>query len=966
MHRKKFIFSLFIFMAIVLFGISPVAAQTGKIAGMIVDVDTGEPLVGANVVVEGLALGASTDTDGFFYILNLVPATYSLTASYVGYQDVTQTGVSVSLNKTTTIDFAISSATLETDAIVVVSERPIIKQDLTASERLMTTDVFERTWVRTIEDALEMQPGYFNGRIRGGNINETLYMVDNANMNSGLLSDNYSGVNPSTIQEVTMMTGGYNAEYGMAMSGIVNVVTKEATSGIHGTALVRIRPAGKYHYGNNMYSRDNYDWTNFNLAYWTGEANNPDSEWFGQDPNSLLNQWQTQITPDKVQSEYADRMQTEYEATIYGALTQKLNFLVSARYKQGVGRYASLLEYFPDYNLQGKLTYKFTDAMKLSLNGIVGGYETSTFPTSNFNTTESAQEAAWTGYTQLTDPYDDNKYEMKGWGSWPEERTVNNWQLKWNHALSTKTFYELNVSWLDDNTDKSDRDNLIPYGPDQPIAFDDDVWGMLGHYQTEGYGYRYDKFESTVVTANGDISSQVTKNHLLKGGFVVRSYDFAYDHAMMATEGGERWNLMNVFEGKPWEAGLYIQDKIEFSGLIINAGVRVDMFDQSRSAPANMFDPLAYEGTTEGNVTPGLPGNPVMEKTELQVAVAPRIGISHPVSENTVLHFVYGHFYQRPSWNKMFGFPYITFSDVISDIYDPYGPDVTYTDQWQGFYGNPKMGYEKVVQYEIGLDQNIAGVVRIDITGYYKDYSNLTTFREGTPLDPRWGEPNPWTTLYNATNQYNVHMMVSNAVYTDVRGVEIELDTRMNFPLNFNANYDLSWVTGGLVGYSQLFELGSGTNSTQGYGQTKKSWNSNHKFKASANLYYGPEYFTSLKPLSDVFWNLYYEYFTGPQYTYHGPGDTSTEPNNMRWEGHTLWNTKLATGFQTWGFRTELALEVRNLFDNKTLNMLGGQELQDYQEKGELPKHWWSGEPNEWAWYRSTPRQIFVQLKVDF
>ncbi|MHC4266173.1 MAG: carboxypeptidase-like regulatory domain-containing protein, partial [Planctomycetota bacterium] len=105
MQRKKFLFSILIFMAIVLFGIMPASAQTGKIAGIIVDVDTGEPLAGANVVVEGLAMGSSADADGFFFILNLVPGTYSLTASYVGYQTTTQTDVNVSLNKTTNVDF---------------------------------------------------------------------------------------------------------------------------------------------------------------------------------------------------------------------------------------------------------------------------------------------------------------------------------------------------------------------------------------------------------------------------------------------------------------------------------------------------------------------------------------------------------------------------------------------------------------------------------------------------------------------------------------------------------------------------------------------------------------------------------------------------------------------------------------------------------------------------------------------
>ena len=964
MQLRKFIM---VFAFILLCSFTVLFAQTGKISGVITDAETGESLAGANIVIEGLLTGASTDEDGFYYIINIPPGDYSVTASFVGYQSITITNVNVSLNKTTRTNFDLSPTTLEAATITVISERPVIKQDLTASERMISTDELERTWVRTVAEALEMQAGIFNGHIRGGNLTETVYMLDNVSLNSGLLSDNYSGINPSTIQEVSVLTGGYNAEYGSAMSGIVNVVTKEATSGIHGTVLARIRPAGKYHWGRNMYSKENYDWTHFDLEYWTAESQNQDSPYFGEDPNDLLARWQRQITPRAVMADYADRMQYETEATVYGALTQKLSFLLSGRFKQGVGIYPSTQEYFPEFNVQGKLTYRFTDAMKLTFNGISGGYETSTVPPSNFNTTESAQEAAWYGYMQVTDPYGYNKFNPEGdFNQWPEQRKVNNLALKWNHALSPKTFYEVNVSYLSDKVDKSDRDNLLPA---DKWAFDDDEQGMLDHYLINGYFKRSDIFESTVITASGDITSQVTNNHLLKGGFIFKTYDFTYDHFMGATEGGERWNLMNVFDGTPYEGGVYIQDKIEFSGLIVNAGLRLDFFDQNREAPSNLFDPLAYEETTEGNVTPGLPGKPVMKKTEMQVAFAPRLGISHPISEYTVLHFVYGHFYQRPSWNKMFGFPYINFTSDINEVYNPYGSTETYMDQWMGFYGNPEMGYEKVVQYEIGLDHNFSNLVRLDITGYYKDYSRLTTFREGTYISGRWDEPSPWTWLYNATNQYNIHIMVSNGAFTDVRGIELQLDTRFDFPLNFSANYDLSYITGGVVGYGSLFELGSGVDAPHGYGQTRKAWNSNHKFKGWANLYFGPEYFTGLKPLNDVFLNLYYEYFTGPQYTYHGPGDTSTEPNNKRWEGHNRWNMKLATGFQTWGFRTELALEVRNLFNNKTLNMLGGDDLVNWEEKDQLPKHWWSDEPNEWGWYdmwANPPRQMFLQLKVDF
>ena len=142
-----------------------------------------------------------------------------------------------------------------------------------------------------------MQPGVFQGHFRGGHILESVYMIDNVSLNSGLLSDNYTGINTSTVQEVSVLTGGYNAEYGNAQSGIVNIVTKEGFGGIHGTVITRMRPAGKYHWGSNFYSPANYDWTHFDLDYWTGMSQNPNTEFYGQDPNQLLAQWQTKSLP---------------------------------------------------------------------------------------------------------------------------------------------------------------------------------------------------------------------------------------------------------------------------------------------------------------------------------------------------------------------------------------------------------------------------------------------------------------------------------------------------------------------------------------------------------------------------------------------------------------------------------------------------------------------------------------------
>ena len=957
------------------------SGTTGKIAGKVVDQSTGKPLFGANVVIVGTSMGASTSEDGSYFIINVPPGTYSVTVSYVGYTKVTKSRVRVIADRTTSLDFALNPTVISGKTITVVAERPVVEKDLTASEQIISAEALTQTWARSLSEELSTQAGIFRGHFRGGTKVESMYMLDNVSLNSGLLSDNYTGINPSTIQEVAVITGGYNAEYGNAMSGIVNIVTKEGISGFHGTVITRMRPAGKYHWGRNMYSKENYEWKHFDLDYWTEESQDPSSEFYGQDPNLLLAQWHKQITPDPIQADYTKRPEYETEMTFYGSVTKKMGFLLSGRYKRGVNIFPQEEKYNPEFNLQGKLSYKISNDMKLELNGLYGGYTTCAMSSSNFNTIEASQEMAWNDLPQITDPYSDVKYALPGsWSSWPELRRVSNLSLKWTQVLNPKTFYTLTASYLYDMMDKTDRKNVIKKDvlrPHQyPWSFDDDEYGMLGYFLVKGYSHWTDKTESKVYSLKGDLTSQMTTHHQVKVGFVAKSYDFSYDHFMPAYEGGWRWNLINIFDGTPYEGALYAQDKIEYSGLIVNAGVRVDFFNQNRKAPKYMFDPLAEEASTPGNVTPGLPGNPEREKTKLQIAVAPRLGISHPISENTVLHFVYGHFYQRSSWNKMFGLPVCTFvedPDTARNPYATYG----WIAQWQGYLGNPLLGYEKTIQYEIGVDQNIADILRLDITGYYKDASDQTIFREATLYEPRWGDQNAWTLLVGSNMDA---LMASNCAYADIRGLETRFDTRFNFPLNFNLIYDLSYTTGGVVGYSTLHEPGTGGyNTPQGYAQMKKAWNNNHKFKGIANLSFrrgfGPT-IGGFKPLSDLNANVYFEYWSGRQYTYHGPGDTSTEPNNKRWKPHYRTNLKVSKGFYlAGGIHPKISVEVRNLFNNKDLNMLFGDDLIKYEEnpnlplEERLPKHWWSGEPNEWGWYNiwtNPPRQIYMELSVDF
>ncbi len=959
---------------------SPIqSGTTGKIAGRVTDKATGQALPGANVIIEGTRLGASSDKDGYYFIINLPPGNYAVAVSYIGYEKLTKSNVRVIVDRTTTLDFALSPEAVEVEGVTIVGERPIIEKDLTASEQVITGNELDKSAVRTVSDALETQTGIFTtppsvawtrGQtqtyIRGSSSVQAVYLLDNLSVNSGLVSDNYSGFNTSTIQQISVLTGGYNAEYGDGRSAVVNIVSKEAPAGIHGTVLTRLRPAGIYHFGRNFYSQDNYDYAYFNLDYWTRQSQDPNSgALFGKSPDSLLAAWRQTITPNSTLKNYSERSEPEVEATFYGTLNNDLSFLLSGRYKKGVGIFPQSIPYNPEFNIQGYLNYQISPNLKIRLGGFHGGWESAEYLAVNYNTIESAQESGWLAPMRIDEQYARAKYNPEGaiYRQWPELRRWSQGYLKLTHILNAQSLYEVSLSYLHDKMDRSDRDGVIP---DSLWSRRDDETKVVNRFLDQGFFHTWTKNFSRIYQLKADYTNQVNQSHQLKTGLGLKVYDFAYEHFMGVYEGGNRWNLLNVFDGTPYEGHLYAQDKLEYPGLIVNAGVRVDFFDQNRRAPKNRYDPLAFETTTPGHdpTKPlGYPGNPERVRTKLQVAFAPRLGVSHPINENSVLHFVYGHFYQRPSWTKMFGFPFVNYTEEANTVLDPYANQITYMEEWQGWYGNPEIGFERTIQYELGIDNSIANKFRLDLTGYYKDASREADVITGV-----------YAAQYNTTKA----LMISNSGYSDVRGIETKLDSRFSGPFNFGASHDIYWSFSGEVGYRQLYEPGSTRiDVPKGLRNEKGAWSSYHRIKTWANLYFdpgwGPEIF-GVKPLSDLNVYVYFWWRSGEPYTYHAQGDLSTRPNNRRWFSYYQTNLKLAKGFNYAGVHAEASIDVRNLFDSNFLRLLSGDDLirwhenPNLSERERLPKNWFSNEYDEWEWYsyEVPPRRVYMQFKVDF
>jgi outer membrane receptor protein involved in Fe transport len=514
------------------------AGTTGKIAGRVTDSETGNALPGANIIVDGTLLGTSTDQDGSYFIINVPPGIYTLKATFIGYEGINTSEVRVMVDRTTEVDFVMTPSVIEGAEVTIIAERPMIDKDLTGSMQVVSSDELDQSWARSLPEIMELQSGVSDGHYRGGTHLENVYMLNDISLNSGLLSDNYTGINISTIQEVVVLTGGYNAEYGSAQSGIVNVITKGAPKGIHATVVMRMRPAGKYHWGRNIYSRENYDWQFYDREYWADEKIvdsvrvRPPRHTRGLNPDSLLAEWHNVITPDKAQGDYAERAEYETEATIYGSLSDRLGFLLSGRFKRGVNIFPQQFAYNPEHNIQLDLNYKISDRIKLSLSSLIGGYETSGASASNFNSLENSQEMQWMELPYIYDPYSDVKYApiSNPWGGWPELRKVNSHTLKLTHAFSKKSFYEVWANLLLDEMDRTDRWGYVS----------DDLWSswhsdpMLQYFLVDIYDdegnvispkHYTDEFSVSILNLGASYTSQVNNNNLVKAGFEYKSYE---------------------------------------------------------------------------------------------------------------------------------------------------------------------------------------------------------------------------------------------------------------------------------------------------------------------------------------------------------------------------------------------------------------------------------------------------------
>lgn len=669
-------------------------SQTGKIAGQVRDADSREALIGINILIEGTSIGAATDIDGKYVINNVDPGVYSLIFSGVGYQRKIVTNIRVSTGFTTQIDADLPVEVIGLETIVVEAVRPLVRKDLTSSHTVIDNTQIAALPVESIDQLLSLQAGITKGaggelHIRGGRTTEIAYNVNGVSAVNPFDFGRTVQVSTHAIKELSVVSGTFNAEYGNALSGIVNTVTKEGGARYSGTI--------------SYYTGD----------YWSGH----EDVFFNIDDINPMNNQVVEgtlggpipFTNNDVTFFLSGRYNYD-QGYLYGQRQHTISDSVSRDLNNPNVFYLAqtgdnkIISMNPseDINATAKLTFKPATTIKINYDAI---YSQSEFQTYNHN------------YKYNPDA-NYNRYE---WG------LINSLELR--HAVSNTTFYSLKGSYsiydfkryLFPLLDASG--NKVSYNPTMSVGyFDGNNWVPVlfadpryqpSHKNTRATQYTFNSGgtlnehyyqRSNTAEVRFDITSQITKEHDVKFGLKYKWDEMEFQNFsilrdtinyIQPTIQAPGTPTHDLYSRSPRQFSGYIQDKMEFTSMILNAGLRVDYFD-----PKFIYAPDVN--------TP----NANFENAKAKLTFSPRLGMSFPITDRGIIHFSYGHFYQLPPYNYLYVNPF--FRGLVTSA----------------VFGNANLNPEKTVSYEMGLQQQLSESIAFNITGFYKDVRDLLALQQ--------------------------------------------------------------------------------------------------------------------------------------------------------------------------------------------------------------------------------------------
>ncbi|MEO0136711.1 MAG: TonB-dependent receptor [candidate division WOR-3 bacterium] len=706
-------------LAMVLVGAFLFAAEYGKITGRVRDAETGDPLVGADVIVEGTELGAATDEKGEFVILYVPAGTYSVTASYLGYDPFTYTQVIVNADQTTTLNFRLKPTVIEVEKVTVVAEKPPIVLSQTQSGHSVTSQDIARLPVTTINQVVTLQAGVSTSNlgthVRGGRAEEITYYVDGIMTkvpHTGLQS---TQVNASAVEEVTVVSGGFDAEYGEALSGIINIVTKEGGP----------KPSGTFRYltdevffAGDLKDKLNFGYNLYDFSLGGPIPGFPRVRYFLSGELTLTDAYREALY--KVPS----------PRNTYRAQTRLSYLIPNNKGKVTLTGFNSRDQYVTWSS--GSLKYFQRRPMSRTKNYILS---------STFNYMPNAQTlfSFKAGVTHYDRVYGTRDYE---WEEEHNQRWFNDYRMKAEHCIKYLTEDRLPPkdvivdSVMQYHTEYTNRD---------VYALRNNPYGIEGLFYTYGDYRVWRYWQNDDIQARFDVSRGVGKIHEFKTGIDYVGYNLKYYDNNLPWVTNPFWDY---YERSPYKFAAYVQDKMDFEGLIARLGLRFDYFDPKS---------FTYK-------VPNDPNNDTLVWADKSFKFSPRLGFSLPVTERMKFRFNYGHYFQLPGLDDMFG----TTDTAVIRLALSRGNTIV---------GNIFMKPQKTVQYEVGIENQFTPEVVFGFTAYFKDVYDLSQIRQVIAL------PMPYFQFFNVD-------------YGNIKGFEFSLQKTMSNMWAFGLSYTLQFAKG--------------------------------------------------------------------------------------------------------------------------------------------------------------------------
>jgi len=732
----------------------PAFAGLGKIAGIITDAATGEALPGVNVLVTGTSLGAMTDLQGRYFIINVPPGRYTVKVSIVGYTSQEIQDVLSQLDVTTGLNLALKQTAIAGETVTIVAERPLVDKTMTATKVTFADEQVNNVLpAATLNEIL--QTSVTVQAMRGATKRGVGYMIDGVNVTDALFAGGpvgggYSNVKlddtptnssseviyttggsnaqgtaadlsivrtsgyqvpQSQVQEANVIAGTVNAEYS-ASSGVINLATKDGGSNYSAKLFLRSSMGGLNHAGPDLYNArppaDVFAGKTAAEHYFALR----DKLLASTDPANLARGKLMDWVQGKY--EYGDDPRMNAELYVGGPLTSKGNFFVSAQVLNDHGRFPG--EFQRQVTGSLKLNYYVTPSNRLTLmskvddGGKLGGWVNRQFTYMYMFFLEGQpvnQKLATTNYLKWIKTFNPSSFletmvsyvtSRRTWGYRPVEG-----KLKYG---------EYGDEWLILDTKEKVKQYIVDTGtriftanPGNDQYFQVDDFGNQIRFGKPGY--LYEDVGTDVLNVKTDFTKQINFNHQLKAGaeYNATNLDFTM-YAASATGMDANFPYdTDWWNRKPWNFGSYIQDRIEFQGIIVNAGLRFDGYSYNWEIPNNLFNPLQLDTLSNGQMVYTLRQE---KSVKAHAYFSPRLGVSHPITDNAAMHYSWG-IYTTPqtpisNYNRTI-YNYVSLPGYTSGDLDP----------------------ERATAYEIGTNVAFTKDLSADITAYYRDTRNAGT-----------------------------------------------------------------------------------------------------------------------------------------------------------------------------------------------------------------------------------------------